>query len=57
MFEKTSVNDDYPIGRGIFIDELGQFIVLVNLEDHIEIIMLPESSSELWTTMIKFAKL
>lgn len=31
--------------------------MLVNLEDHIEVVMLPETSAELCTSVIKFAKL
>lgn len=57
MHDAAGINDDYPVGRGVFIDELGQFVVLVNLEDHIEIVMLPETSAELWTSIIKFVKL
>lgn len=51
------LNDDYPVGRGIFIDEEGQFVVLVNLEDHIEICMLPDKATSLFSSAIKFTKL
>jgi len=36
------LNDDWPIGRGVFIHDKKQFVVLVNFEDHIEIVILPE---------------
>ncbi len=36
------LNDDWPIGRGVFIHDKRQFVVLVNFEDHLEIIILPE---------------
>ena len=36
------LNDDWPMGRGIFIHDKKQFVVLVNFEDHLEIIILPE---------------
>jgi hypothetical protein len=36
------LNDDWPIGRGVFIHDKRQFVVLVNFEDHIEIVILPE---------------
>ena len=55
--DKCGLNDDYPVGRGVFIDEEGQFVVLVNLEDHIEICMLPDKATDLFSTVIKFTKL
>ena len=36
------LNDDWPMGRGIFIHDKKQFVVLVNFEDHLQIITLPE---------------
>ena len=30
------------MGRGVFIEDSNEFVVLVNFEDHIQIIMLPE---------------
>lgn len=57
MHDAIGINDDYPTGRGIFIDEQAQFVVLVNLEDHVEIIMLPENAQELTNCIIKFTKL
>ncbi len=36
------LNDDWPEGRGVFIHDKKQFVVLVNFEDHLEIVILPE---------------
>lgn len=39
--DAAGINDDFPIGRGVFIDDNHEFVVLVNFEDHVEVIMLP----------------
>jgi len=41
IHDAAGINDDYPIGKGIFRDEFDRFIILVNFEDHIEIIIFP----------------
>lgn len=41
LHDAAGINDDYPVGRGVFIEESKEFIVLVNFEDHIQIMMLP----------------
>jgi arginine kinase len=33
--DAAGLNDDYPVGRGVFIEDAKEFIVLVNFEDHI----------------------
>jgi hypothetical protein len=38
----AGINDDYPVGRGVFIEEHRNFIVKVNFEDHIEIVLFSE---------------
>ena len=43
LHDAAGINDDYPVGRGVFIEEQNEFVVLVNFEDHIQIIMLPET--------------
>lgn len=43
--DAAGLNDDWPTGRGVFVHEHRSFVVLVNFEDHIEIIVLPEKSS------------
>jgi hypothetical protein len=32
--DAAGLNDDFPVGRGVFIDDNHEFIVLVNFEDH-----------------------
>ena len=39
-FEAGGVNDDWPVGRGIFIQDDKDFIVQVNYEDHLKFIIL-----------------
>jgi creatine kinase/arginine kinase len=41
--DAAGINDDWPTGRGVFIHDKRQFVVLVNWEDHVEIVILPES--------------
>ncbi len=43
LHDAAGINDDYPVGRGVFIEDTKEFVVLVNFEDHIQIIMLPQS--------------
>lgn len=31
----AGMNDDYPHGRGVFKEDTGSFVVLVNMEDHL----------------------
>jgi hypothetical protein len=40
--EAAGINDDWPTGRGVFIHEHKELVVLVNFEDHIEIVILPK---------------
>jgi protein-arginine kinase len=46
LHDAAGINDDYPVGRGIFIEDQFEFFVLVNLEDHIQIIVAPENTHE-----------
>jgi ATP:guanido phosphotransferase, C-terminal catalytic domain len=39
--DAAGINDDWPMGRGVFIHDQKQFVVLVNFEEHIEISILP----------------
>ena len=41
LMDASGINDDWPAGRGVFIDDNHEFVVLVNFDDHIRIIMLP----------------
>jgi hypothetical protein len=40
--EAGGINEGWPIGRGVFIHDLKEFVVLVNFEDHVEIVILPQ---------------
>ena len=42
LHDAAGINDDFPVGRGVFIEDTKEFVVLVNFEDHIQIIMLPD---------------
>lgn len=46
IHDAAGINDDYPAGRGVFKEDHNRFVILVNFEDHIEIIMLPQKGSE-----------
>ena len=53
------LNDDFPVGRGIFIQDQKDFVVLVNFEDHIKIIVLRDDLSDkghLDTLQLGFAR-
>ena len=41
----AGINDDWPVGRGIFIEDDKKFVVLVNFTDHIRIISLSTGSN------------
>ena len=41
------LNEDWPVGRGVFIQDSRDFIVLVNFEDHLKLIVLPGKESDL----------
>lgn len=42
LHDAAGINDDYPVGRGIFKEEQLEFFVLVNIEDHLQIIVSPD---------------
>jgi protein-arginine kinase len=39
--DAAGINDDWPVGRGVFIQDEKDFLVLVNFEDHLQFIVLP----------------
>mmetsp|Transcript_37866 Transcript_37866/g.27880 ORF Transcript_37866/g.27880 Transcript_37866/m.27880 type:complete len:91 (+) Transcript_37866:626-898(+) len=41
LHDAGGLNDDWPLGRGVFIHDQRGFVVLVNFEDHIQIVVLP----------------
>jgi len=44
-FDAGGVNDDWPVGRGIFIEDQKKFVVLVNFEQHIKIITMKDNTN------------
>jgi protein-arginine kinase len=42
--DAAGINDDWPVGRGVFIDENYSFALLVNFEDHIQVISSTEKA-------------
>jgi hypothetical protein len=44
--DAAGINDDWPIGRGVFIHDHKEFVVLVNFEDHLEVVILPEKNNQ-----------
>ena len=40
--DSAGINDDWPKGRGVFIDNQREFAVLVNFEDHIQVVSINE---------------
>lgn len=44
--DAAGINDDWPTGRGVFIHDLKEFVVLVNFEDHVEIVILPQQPKD-----------
>ena len=61
--DSSGINEDWPNGRGIFIDDNKEFVVLVNFEDHIQIITIcnggdyNKSLSTLLKLLSKFEKM
>lgn len=51
------LNDDFPVGRGLFIQDQKDFVVLVNYEEHIKIIVLRNKVSNSDTLSKGFTRL
>jgi hypothetical protein len=47
VHDAAGINDDWPVGRGVFIEEHENFIVKVNFEDHIQIVLLSQQPASL----------
>lgn len=43
-FDAAGINDDWPIGRGVFIEDSKSFVVLVNYMDHLKIVVLKDKT-------------
>lgn len=61
--DAAGINDDWPVGRGVFIDDNFNFALLVNFEDHIQVITSTEKSDiskplqSLTRVLTKFSKM
>ena len=40
--DAAGINDDWPIGRGVYIQEEKNMVALVNFEDHVQFFVLPD---------------
>ncbi|CAI2364223.1 unnamed protein product [Moneuplotes crassus] len=51
----AGINEDWPNGRGVFIDDNKAFVILVNFEDHVQVFAIGEDGnfSKSLTTLIK----
>ncbi|CAI2364299.1 unnamed protein product [Moneuplotes crassus] len=51
----AGINEDWPNGRGVFIDDNKAFVILVNFEDHVQVFTIGEDGdfSKSLTTLIK----
>lgn len=45
-FDAAGINDDWPVGRGIFIHDNRKWIILINFEEHIKIVVLKDKEDE-----------
>jgi len=61
--DHAGINEDWPSGRGVFIDDNKAFVILVNFEDHVQVIVtgkdgdLNKSLSVLIKILSKFEKM
>lgn len=55
-FDAAGINDDWPVGRGIFIQEQRNFLVLVNFEDHVRIVVLKDPQPESEDSIVEGTK-
>lgn len=51
----AGINEDWPNGRGVFIDDNKAFVILVNFEDHVQVFAIGQDGdfSKCLTTLIK----
>ena len=38
--------EDWPVGRGVFIQDSSDFFVLVNFEDHLKFVVVPSATND-----------
>jgi protein-arginine kinase len=59
----AGINDDWPNGRGVFVDDSYSFVMLVNFEDHLQILATAQNGdiskplNSISKVMTKFEKL
>lgn len=53
--DAAGINEDWPSGRGVFIDDNKAFAILVNFEDHLQIVSLNQDGdmSQALTMLLK----
>jgi protein-arginine kinase len=60
--DAAGINDDWPVGRGVFIQDNKDFLVFVNLEEHLKLVVIPDRTNpndtifEGYTRAIKLIK-
>lgn len=57
MHTAAGMNDDYPVGRGVFKEEHSNFYILVNFEDHLEVVLTPETGEKLLQGLLYLKRL
>lgn len=61
--DAAGINEDWPNGRGVFIDEQKAFVILVNFEDHIQVFTISQDGdfqkclTNLHKVLTKFEKM
>jgi hypothetical protein len=55
--DAAGINDDWPVGRGVFIHDKKSFVVLVNFEDHLELVVLPDEKDSIKEGLSRLIKL
>ena len=40
--DSAGINEDWPSGRGVFIDDNRAFVILINFEDHIQVFTMSD---------------
>ena len=61
--DSSGINEDWPSGRGVFIDDNRAFVILVNFEDHIQVFTMSDEGDlsknlkDLMKILSKFEKI
>jgi hypothetical protein len=46
VHKAAGILEDWPVGRGVFIQDSGDFFVLVNFEDHLKFVVVPSATND-----------